>query len=215
MLRLPVILVAFLCVPGLSSAQHTAAPAAGASPGPAPDTAGGARGTRVVNFSGGVVDRSVTLNWETVSETGIREFIVEHAAQGGTFESVGRVPAKGSGKYSFRYKSAPGQEQARLRIIKTSGDTRFSTPLGLNVNGPAGALLDASPNPASGSVQIQGLSYGDQAVLLGANGQAVRSFTATRTSEPLNLEGLPGGVYLLQVRSAEGEARPALRIVKR
>lgn len=210
MLRRSVFSLALVCIAGLSSAQT----AISTNTTQGADPANAVTGTRVINFAGGVVDRNVTLNWETVTEAGIREFIIEHAGANGEFVSAGTVAAKGSSKYSFRFKASAPEEQVRLRIIKSSGEAKFSVPLTLKA-GETVATLEASPNPASTQIQIKGLSYGDQAVLLSAAGQSVRSFTATNSSEALNLEGLPAGAYLLQVHSTGGDVCPGLRIVKR
>jgi len=210
MLRRSVFSLALVCVAGLTSAQTTPTQNTPQSP----ETANAVTGTRVINFSGGVVDRNVTLNWETVTETGIKEFTIERANASGEFASVGTVAAKGSSKYMFHFKAASPDEQVRLRIIKSNGESRFSVPLNLRA-GETAATLEASPNPASGQIQVKGLSFGDQAMLLSATGQSVRSFTAASSTESLNLEGLPAGSYLLQVHSATGDVRPGLRIIKR
>lgn len=74
---------------------------------------------------------------------------------------------------------------------------------GLTKTKQAKVAVSVLPNPASGKFTITGAKAGNTFVLLSATGKVVRQGTVSNSPE-VNVKGLPTGVYILQLQTADG-----------
>lgn len=67
------------------------------------------------------------LDWTTVSEIQVKDFVVEYSTDGTSFEPVATIVAKGTGNYQFIHPTPrPGKNYYRLLIRDKNGATTYS-----------------------------------------------------------------------------------------
>ncbi|MBC7922070.1 MAG: hypothetical protein H7Z75_13395, partial [Ferruginibacter sp.] len=86
---------------------------------------------RLVSFDGELEARQIHLHWRTASEKNSAYFEVQRAANGRTFESLGRVAGAGTTQETRRYlfidqAPLPGLNYYRLRQVDTDGQFHYS-----------------------------------------------------------------------------------------
>lgn len=69
--------------------------------------------------------------------------------------------------------------------------------------GPAAAEIEVGPVPAAAFVQVRNAPQGAEALLYGPNGVLVKSQTLANDGAPIELGGLPSGMYYLVLRKAD------------
>ena len=146
---------------------------------------------------------NVQLSWTTASELNNREFLVEHSSDGDRWATLGGV--KGSGTTNevqhYRYlhsTPAVGINYYRLNQVDFDGTFHYSDIRSVIFENSL--FLRVFPNPTSGRLQIVGLRQLDPEAtfrLMDVNGKVVREQAASENK--MDISGLPGGVYLLQV----------------
>lgn len=106
----------------------------------------------LVSFQAKVIDTSVFLQWQTLSESNNLGFEIERN-QAGSFIGIGFVPGNGTTTvphfYSFIDENLdPGTYSYRLKQIDTSGETHYYVTEEIQVKGPSSLTLDPNfPNP--------------------------------------------------------------------
>lgn len=136
----------------------------------------------------------VDLLWETTREENNVGFHLERAYRGG-FRDIAFLPAKATGRYTFRdERVSPGSTYVyRLRQLDAGGQENYS-PL-VSAILPEATRLRVFPNPAAVNFTVSG--KGEEAVVYDTNGRLI-----LRT--PLiagrgQVTGLARGVYLVRV----------------
>ena len=152
----------------------------------------------LVEFSATRKGSAVKLAWTTASEKNSAYFAVERAADGRTFDNIGRVEAQGNSISRHDYAlvdAAPlvGLNYYRLRQVDKDGKTAYSPVRVVRFDGSGETpTLLAFPNPAS----AQGFKL--LAINLGTTGGTVKVHDST------------GRLVLTQVvTAAEATIRPA------
>jgi len=161
---------------------------------------------------------AVRLNWTTASEVNSARFEVERSANGAAFVLVGTVTAAGSSTttrpYAYLDANAPtGLSYYRLRQVDQDGSSAYSPVRAVTLGG---AGLTLYPNPAQGTATLlrpAGVEAAT-ATLHDALGRAVRTYAlpAGAGPHPLDVTGLPAGVYVLQVSTPQGPASLRLAV---
>lgn len=103
-------------------------------------------------------DGSAELNWATASETNNHYFLVERAADGHSFVSIGRLEGAGTTtewqSYSFRDEQpAPGRNYYRLKQVDF--DEKYAYSPVRSVTFPRNDRLNVFPSPAADLMQVQ------------------------------------------------------------
>lgn len=101
-------------------------------------------------------DNTVLLQWETVYELNVTEFIVERSLNGVDYTAIGTVPATGSATSGQTYQfvdpdPAPVLAYYRLRQVVPSGRTEFSEVA--EVRGPS-FTIQLAPNPGGSTTYL-------------------------------------------------------------
>ena len=169
---------------------------------------------------------SVELRWSTASETNNAGFRVQHepAGQDG-WQGLGFVESRAEGgtttegqtyRFGVDQDLEPGTHRFRLKQVDLGGATSLSKVVSVKVPVEGALTLSApSPNPVSGQATVQFAvkkSAEAEVVLYDVLGQKVRTLyrgtPQAGQSTPLTVEtdGLPSGVYVMQLR-ADGQTQ--------
>ena len=158
-----------------------------------------------------------TLSWTTAKETDSRSFIIQQSADGRNWSELGKVNAAGNSSvlknYTFSLDQLDEQStMVRLVLVNASGpDQAFN-----NVNIPCGrslikADIELYPNPNQGTFVIDLKQTRDETLevsVLNILGQNVygKLHNASRHSKiPMDLRGLPSGMYQVIISGGSGE----------
>ncbi|MBN8685114.1 MAG: hypothetical protein J0L99_20880 [Chitinophagales bacterium] len=147
---------------------------------------------------------SILLQWETAQEQGFSHYEMERSSDGGQWETLGTVAAKGAGYYDFEDRPrAALQAQTlyyRLRLADLNGAIRYSD---IKAVQPEARSLHLYPNPSTGKIfaaWAQAPTDGDFLVqICSSNGRCTSS--SWSPSEPILLPEIPG-LYLIQIRES-------------
>lgn len=178
-----------------------------------------------LDLRGQVLPRAIDLSWHTSREENNRGFYVEVKREGTGlgYEEAGFVAGAGTTTepqaYHFQLPDPlPGTYLIRLRQEDIDGRTTFSAPLRLTVAAP-GLGLTLAPNPIRDRLRLRSVQAGDQPLrltLTSLDGREVGQWQFQpeqgHLAQELDLQHLPGGVYLL--RASNGLQHALHRLVK-
>jgi hypothetical protein len=167
---------------------------------------------KLTAFTAAAKANSVVLNWETATEINNRGFAVERSKDGRAWSELTFVnstaPNGGGSTYtSVDFSPLQGMNFYRLRQVDFDGKFSFSSVKQVNFNGNADAV-SVYPNPARGTVNVlvdptsKKVNYN----ITNAMGRSLKSgiLLSEGNVNKLNLQGLPAGVYMLQVTDEKG-----------
>jgi len=146
----------------------------------------------------------VTLTWQTFTEQQNAGFYIEQSTGGAVWVETAFVPSQApegnsSATLFYRYvepMTTEGFYYYRIVQRDYDGRTTISNIAGVRVGGPAGAMLQVYPNPASSEIRLTGVTPNAQYAIYDAQGKlAVRG----QYRQTIDLSGLSAGVYCIQV----------------
>lgn len=150
--------------------------------------------------------RDALLQWKTASETDNAGFEVEISDDSGrTFKKVGFVAAAPDRSYQYSVTGLEdGEYYFRLQQIDQNGAGSYSPIRSLRI-GQQQPGLSVFPNPAQNvlNVRLPQIREGDLSLqIINQVSQVVRSLTISgdRTLVQIEIDDLPAGVYILQLR---------------
>lgn len=158
-------------------------------------------------------DKTILVQWATVTETDNDYFTVERSADNGaTFAAIGRVAPNESGQYELTDASPyAGLNHYRIRQTDFDGEYSFSEVVTASLKDAENWSL--SPNPVVDMLTIRFPEADNAKVnnlqVLDLSGREVMHVDELQAGGRLSVSSLPPGVYLL--RSALG----SLRFVKK
>lgn len=159
-------------------------------------------------------DQSVLLNWETVSETDSRYYLLNRGNNLDALHEITRVEAAGQSTtrklYSFTDANPPlGTNYYQLSEVDNNGIVQAFRPVSIVVENP-NTPFGIFPNPSGNQSFRVKVESAENAVLslITAGGQSV-SFNTTKESETVVIvqpnENLASGVYLLNIKNSGTE----------
>ncbi len=173
---------------------------------------------KLISFGAKRNDKIIGLNWTTSNEKNVKKFSIERSYNGIDFGEAGVVHATNTASqttYTFNdYELAARRASAnvfyRLKMVDLDGQYTYSNIAVIQPLSGAGKLT-VYPNPAKGSrVYVQfdeQLSVGStlQISLEDMSGRVyskgvIQNFLSNGQI-PINIEGIPAGVYLLKLNS--------------
>ncbi|MBC8082295.1 MAG: T9SS type A sorting domain-containing protein, partial [Hymenobacter sp.] len=173
----------------------------------------------LVSFAARPGSEAVELSWVTAQEQNSSHYTVERSANAAVFEAVTRVAAAGNSSqrqhYAFTDRTPlPGLNYYRLHQVDRDGKNTYSQVVAAMV-GPGKEnrlVLSAAPNPSAGSFMVrvaQSQPHPGQLQLLDLRGrvryeQALAG--AAQQEVSMKVLGLPAGLYLLRLLTANGTA---------
>ena len=167
-------------------------------------TAGTVLPLTLLSFNGHRQGADALLDWTTTDEINVSRFDVQRSLNGGSFTSIGVVPAT-AGIHRYTYTDATAQDKAyfyRLKMIDLDGKYSYSRIVSIaGSNSLYG--LNLFPNPAHGLVTIQHPEVTGntaQIQLHDLSGRVLRIIKVApgSTQITLNLDGLAAGMYQVQ-----------------
>jgi hypothetical protein len=160
----------------------------------------------LIAFRAEKAENDVKLFWQTVRERNFSNFDLERSEDGSRFEKIAEISGGArEGKYSFTDKNLlPGEYFYRLKMNEHDGTFRYSQTLRVLMDNTGVFLL--APNPLNTDVVRVYLPQSNRHVfeILTPEGKLVYEYVQTTASdtENLDLKGLPNGLYLFRVKSA-------------
>ncbi len=154
-------------------------------------------------FKGTARDKVISLDWEVANEKGLKEYIVERAADAMHYEPISIVASQnlpGKQYNTIDNNPLPGNNYYRLSLVNTDGTKQIVGFTHVLVHG--GTSLSIYPNPAKEELHIAvtGQSSGEMRMqLLDLNGRVVLSSVLDKVDNKFNLQGYAKGLYLLRV----------------
>ncbi|WP_201984344.1 T9SS type A sorting domain-containing protein [Hymenobacter rubidus] len=166
-------------------------------------------------FSGQVLSSGqVLLTWSTAQELNNLRFDVQRSADGAAFSTIGEVAGSGTTAtaHSYRFTDATslpskGLTYYRLRQVDKDGDFHYSPVLALLASTKAARLtVELSPNPTQDVLHVlmAGPEGGQELTIYALSGKLLLHQLA-EASATVSVQQLPAGMYLLQVRTADGQ----------
>jgi hypothetical protein len=154
------------------------------------------------------------LDWKTASEKNNARFEVERSLNAADFRQIGAVDGRGTtnsaAQYQFRDKEAGRLSRQpiyyRLRQVDTDGSVSYGPVRAVQFSESRKLAITVYPNPSSGTatLDLTGLPTGEFAIeLTDLTGRVLRRYVAAGAQQqPLDMQTLAPGAYVLQVRGA-------------
>jgi hypothetical protein len=163
---------------------------------------------RLISFTGkNTQGHTQLLTWATAGEDGLKEFDLEHSADGESFSSLRILPAAGygAGRYSFENSRPLPVNFYRLRMVDHQGSVAYSSILKLDISIEAQSSK-VYPNPAkdlctlvAGTRQL----IHTVVTLMDIYGNRKAVWTIEDFTQPLSLKGIAPGMYMLKLENGE------------
>jgi hypothetical protein len=178
----------------------------------------------LVSFAASRQGGTVACTWVTASERHNDHFVLERSLDGVAFSSLAKVAGAGSSTSAQTYRwvdTTPARVLAyyRLRQVDTDSTISFSPVVTVSAMTTATLPFFAAPNPTAGplvltlSLPAAATVHGTVLSVVGAELLHVeQALTAGTNAIPLDLSGLPMGVYVLRLATPQG--LQSLRVVK-
>ena len=182
----------------------------------------------LIAFEALLDDQSVSLAWETASETNNAGFDVEQLLRG-EYQNIGFVQGFGTTNepqsYSFRVEQLPvGEHSFRLKQIDFDGTVSYSAPVSVSVLSPSGLALSAAyPNPfnprtnieltVAQTQQVKVQAYNAQGQQVGLLYDGVLEAHAAHMIA-FDASNLPSGFYLIRATGSQETVTQMVSLVK-
>lgn len=151
-------------------------------------------------------EEDVIYQWSTLQEKNSAYFIVEHTADGESWEVIDSLPAQGQSEEEVEYRvshkdSKCGLNFYKLKEIDLNGDTNLVDLAHVKKMCKKG--IRVIPNPTNSDFRVIGLHPNDEFLaLVGSTGQRIsreRYFVEQKEKGfHFNIENLESGVYYLE-----------------
>ncbi len=163
-------------------------------------------------------ERSVFLNWTTVTETNSSHFSIERSLNGYRWETIGRVAAAGYSRdqrgYRFfdgrlpRFTSSSQEVYYRLKMCDQDGRYQYSDIRSVLFERNEG-FIHIHPNPATQKlyIDLSGIDHNGEDMeltIIGMDGSLVmrKTFRAS-DKEPVEVDQLPANTYQIMVKHGD------------
>lgn len=159
----------------------------------------------------------VLLQWRTAAETNADYFEVQWLSLQDRWISLGRVEARGAGRYEFVHQDpVSGPNTYRLRQVDHDGRAEFSNLATVQFSDRYAAVT-VFPNPLDGStpLRFRGLPAELELRVFDASGRPVLRRRLAAGDRQVAVNGWPGGWYGLELTDAAGTTVWRGRVLKR
>jgi parallel beta-helix repeat protein len=152
-------------------------------------------------------DRQVMLYWKTAAEVNNAFFEMEHAVDGVSWKTIGRVMGKGDGVNISTYQllhdaPVPGINYYRLKQVDRNGAFTYSTVVTATRNPKS--TVKIYPNPAFEQITVTGPQNTDKVTILNGQGGDVSGNTVIQKlngSLQIDISRLPQGAYFVKINN--------------
>ncbi len=162
------------------------------------------------NFSYTPINKTIRLNWETLSERNTKNFAIERSSDGTNFTTLGNINAAGnsSDKKTYSFIDKNPRYINHYRIKQVDVDSKFSYTKMLFIKVPQANPLEVLGNVVKDNLQIAiRLPQADIASLqlYDFSGRIVQQFRATEGNQTLHFASFSAGSYLLRLVTKDGQ----------
>ena len=155
-------------------------------------------------------NKTVALNWQTLSEQSLSGFTVERSADGTTFAPIAYVTAKGNSSIKQNYSAIDPQPLYainfyRLKITDIDGKITYSKTVSINIDDNS-FTLKLSPNPTKNTLFVKAGGDNEKGTFIiydvsGRKMQEIKVDLNGATSFSIDVNNLPAGIYNLQLQT--------------
>lgn len=163
------------------------------------------------------------LKWSTSSsEANFSHFDIEYSADGRTFTKLGTEPGKNSvtgADYKYTYTQPNGDGYYRLKQVNKDGRFEYSSMMQVTTSCKDKNKVAVHPNPLHYDqklvVTASGFTGKIKGELFNAAGQKVNVYNLINSVNELSVMNLTAGVYMLNVKSEQGDIQSFKIVVTR
>jgi uncharacterized delta-60 repeat protein len=161
----------------------------------------------------------VVLQWQTASEEGVKQFVIERSNDGKSFKAIGTVAATGNSsitqKYSFADQSpfTSTSNYYRLLMQDANGNFKYSKTLIIKFDGQLSTEMKVYPSIVKDILQVQlpdGLKGNIGIQIIDMNGRVIRRNNIAGDGNALNttmdVSTLVKGVYIIKATAGNVSA---------
>ena len=170
---------------------------------------------RLVSFSGSAINNhAALLNWVTATEINNKGFALLRSTDNAnnfeqiTFVNSLAVSGNSTGTLSYTYTDntpSNGIIFYRLQQIDMDGNYTYSAVISVILKSQI--QLQISPNPAWGTLKLQGAAAGSNYRVIDIKGHSIKE--GILKNARIDVSGLSAGVYILQIKSNSGQTQTA------
>jgi uncharacterized delta-60 repeat protein len=167
----------------------------------------------------------VVLQWQTASEEGVKQFVIQRSNDGKAFKAIGTVAAAGNStitqKYSFADQSPfmSTNNYYRLLMQDADGNFKYSKTLIVKFDGQLSTEMKVYPSVVNDILQVQipdGMNGNIGIQIIDMNGRVIKRSNLASDGHALNttvdVSTLVKGVYV--IKASAGNATAISRFTK-
>jgi uncharacterized delta-60 repeat protein len=168
----------------------------------------------------------VVLQWQTSSEEGVKQFVIERSTDGKTYKAIGQVAASGNSSLTKHYSFADQSPYMstsnyyRLNMQDVDGAIKYSKTLIVKFDGQLTTSMAVFPNPTRDLLQVQlpdGMNGTVGLQVFDLNGRLVKFTNLASDGNALNttvdVSTLVSGIYILKAQA--GNVTLTSRFIKK
>ena len=153
-----------------------------------------------LKIKNGIQGEAVENVWETSTEINTAYFNVQRSVDGITFYTIGKVNAKGAGKYSFiDNTNLTGVVYYRLEIVDKNGNKTYSEIRSVLLTHP-NSQFTITPNPAKDYITINAQNIKEVSIS-DASGRVL----IVDKENKIDISSLSAGIYYITIKSLDGQ----------
>ncbi|AXY74146.1 DUF1565 domain-containing protein [Paraflavitalea soli] len=163
---------------------------------------------RLLSFKGNQRSGYNQLQWATAEEINTRHFELESSTDGSSFTRIATIAAAGNGNNGYSYDDQSihaGKTFYRLKMVDL--DQRFTYSSVIAITNNSNNSLRLFPNPVSDITYIHAGNalLHSKATLHDANGRLLQTIIITTNPQPIQLQHLVKGLYVVQFADGTAE----------
>lgn len=156
----------------------------------------------------------VVLQWQTSSEEGVKQFVIERSTDGKTYKAIGQVAASGNSSLTKHYSFADQSPYMstsnyyRLNMQDIDGAIKYSKILIIKFDGQLTTSMAVFPNPTRDLLQVQlpdGMNGSVALQVFDLNGRLMKFTNLASDGNALNttvdVSTLVKGIYILKAQA--------------
>ena len=158
---------------------------------------------KLLSFTGQALSAGNLLEWTTEEHGDAENYVLQSSEDGLNFKDIFTQlvqPATGNRRYTYFDKQPHAAAAIQYRVQSTlpDGSKSFSKLITLK-RSAAVKQFSVYPNPARNTVSIAGGAQPEKVEWFNASGVRVKSVISPEIGQPLNIAGLPKGLYLVRI----------------
>lgn len=146
----------------------------------------------------------VVISWSTASEINNSLFEIQRSTDAKEFETIGNVDGSGNSNVIKNYTfidNSPNGELLYYRIKQIDYDGRYDFSEIFTITNNDFKAFEVYPNPATGSINITGLTQRDYLEVYNSVGILIKNVLVDAENIKLSLDNFPAGIYFIKRKS--------------